>query len=128
MTHSFWQAEARSEGGKRFILDVNMSRRRGASMITLTVLNPRGDIESSLLVSPAARLNNLAGKNIGILFNGKPGGKMLLPYVEEVLKRRFCDIELQTWNVPFAQAQNAKLPALKELAAYADGVIALLGD
>lgn len=97
-------------------------------MVKLTVLNPRGKIEDIPLVSPAPRLADLAGKKIGILFNGKSGGEMLLPYVEEALKKRFSGIELRRWHVPFAQPQDAKSPALKELAAYADGVIALMGD
>ena len=96
--------------------------------MTLTVLIPRGEIEDISYVPPSPRLSSLAGKKIGILNSGKPGGEMLLPYIEEALKKRVPSIKLRTWKVPYGQPQQEKMPALRELASYSDGVIALIGD
>lgn len=98
------------------------------SKVTLRVLNPRGQVDSKPQVSASRRLSDLAGKKIAILNNGKAGGDLLLPYLEEALKRRIPHLELRTWRVPFAQPPDVKEPLIKEIAAYADGVIALTGD
>ena len=98
------------------------------SKVTLNVFNPRAEFESIPQVSVSPRLDKLTGKRIGILSNGKAGGEMLLPYLEEALKKRIPDIELRMWRVGFARLPDAKEPILKEIAEYADGVIALMGD
>ncbi len=99
------------------------------SYVTVEVLNPRAEATAPPTASSAARLASLAGKKIGILDNGKPAGRgMLLPYMLEALKRRIPDVEIRTWAIPFAQPEVVKDPKIRELAEYADGVIALLGD
>ena len=98
------------------------------SKVTLRVLNPRAEVESVPQVSALPRLGNLTGKKIGILSNSKPGGEMLLPYLEEALKKRIPDVELRTWRVVFGRSPDVKEPMLKEVAGYGDGVIALMGD
>ena len=96
--------------------------------VTLKVFSPRAEVESVSQVSSSARLGDLTGKKIGILNNGKSGGEMLLPYIEEALKKRIRDIELRTWKVPFAHPPDIKKRALREIAEYSEGVIALMGD
>ena len=100
------------------------------SKVTLSVLNPRAEIEvsSTTQVSASPRLGSLIGKKIGVLFNGKASGEMLLPYLEEALKKRVPDIELRTWLVPFAELPEIKAHIIKEIVEYADGVVALMGD
>ncbi len=100
----------------------------GNEKVTLEVLNPRGKVPKISEISPSPRLSDLTGKKIGILYNGKVGGEMLLPYLEEALKKRIPDIELRRWTVPHSQLLDVKEPRLKEIAEYGDGVIALLGD
>ena len=100
----------------------------GTSKVTLRVFNPRAEVNSITQVSASPRLGNLTGKKIGILNNGKAGGEMLLPYLQEALKKRIPDIELCSWTVPFAQSLDVKEPRLKEIAEYGNGVIALIGD
>ena len=96
--------------------------------VALRVLNPKSEIRSIPQVSESPRLRDLNGKKIAILDNTKHGGEMLLPYLEEALKRRVHDVELRVWRVPFPRSQEDKDPKLKEIAEYADGVIALMGD
>ena len=101
------------------------------SKVTMRVLNPRAEIEVRTdvpQVSASPRLGNLDAKKIGILFNGKSGGEMLLPYVKEAIKNRVTDVEFRQWLVPFAEIPSVKLPVIKEVAEYSDGVIALMGD
>ena len=98
------------------------------SEVTLQVFNPRAEVESVPQISASPRLGSLAGKKIGILKNGKTGGEMLLPYLEETLKKRIRDVELRTWFVPFARPPEVKEPMLTEIAEYGDGAIALMGD
>ena len=98
------------------------------SKVTLRVLNPRGEVESIPQVSASPRLSDLTGKKIGILKNGKSGAEMLLPYLEKALKKGIHDVEFRTWLVSLARPPEVKEPILKEIAEYADGVIALIGD
>ncbi len=49
---------------------------------------PRGAIES------AARSGDLRGKIVGLLWNGKPGGELLLDEVGRNLTERFPDVGL----------------------------------
>jgi len=98
------------------------------SRVMLTVFNPRAELKSIPQVSISPRLGKLTGKKIGILNNSKAGGEMLLPYLEEALKKCVPDVELRTWRVLFAHSQDGKEPKLREIAEYADGVIALTGD
>ena len=100
----------------------------GVSKVSLKVFNPRGELESIPQVSISPRLSKLTGKKIGILNNSKAGGEMLLPYLEEALQKRVPDVELRTWRVLFANSQDAKDLKLREIAEYADGVVALTGD
>lgn len=57
--------------------------------IKLEALNPRGEIEPPPTLVPAARVTDLAGKKIGIYWNGKQGGPNFWDVVEELLKKRF---------------------------------------
>ncbi len=96
--------------------------------VTLKVLNPRAQIGAVPTVSASPRLGDLTGKKIAIIRNGKSGGDMLLPYVEEALKRQIARVQTRTWLVPVAQREDLREPVLKEIAADCDGVVALIGD
>lgn len=98
------------------------------SKMTLKVMNPRGEAEAIKKVALSPRLPSLQGRKIGILQNTKPGGDMLLPYVQDALKARFPGIEFRKWTVPHHMLPDEKTQALKEIVAYSDGVIALIGD
>ncbi len=96
--------------------------------VELKVLNPRSEVKNPPDTSGSHQLGGLAGKKIGVLWNGKGMGEILLPFVEKALKSRIGDVEFRTWLVPFADSTEAKEPRLREIVGYSDGVIALMGD
>ena len=96
--------------------------------ITLEVLNPVGALPPTQEQSLAPRLSDLRGAHIAILNNIKPGADMLQPYLEQELTQRNSNIEVKAWRVPFHTPQDLKDPMLAEIAQYADGAIALVGD
>ena len=60
-------------------------------MAQLEVLNPVAEAEEKN-IPPAIRLEDLAGKRVGLYWNIKSGGDAALDRVEEILKERFPDI------------------------------------
>ena len=57
--------------------------------LQLEVLNPRGEIEPQKTFAPAPRVKDLAGKRVGMYWNGKPGIDNFFTAFEELLKNRF---------------------------------------
>jgi hypothetical protein len=98
-----------------------------AGTVSIKVLDPRGELFSTPASPINARLKTLEGKKIGILNNTKPGADYFLPYLMQVLKESYPTIEFKVWNISYNLYPN-KARDLKELAAWSDGVIGLLGD
>ena len=96
-------------------------------LITLNVLNPRGDIKVAK-TSTSTRLSSLDGKKIGILENNKPGALMLLPFLVEGIKNRVSDVDIRVWKIPRHWSDEEKKPLLKGISEYADAVIGLMGE
>jgi hypothetical protein len=96
--------------------------------VILKVLSPRGVIKDVDDVRSVGGLASLEGKKVGILDNTKSGGNELLPFVKEAISNKIKNVEMKTWKVPFGLSQEIKDPRLREIADYADGVIALMGD
>ena len=59
--------------------------------VTLHLLNPRGEIEPPPVFTPAPRLNDLAGKKIGLYSNGKQGVDNFYTVIEELIKQKYPD-------------------------------------
>ena len=55
--------------------------------VTLKVLNPRGILTRMTGIPISRRLGDLNSKKIGVLNNTKSVAEMLLPYLEEALKK-----------------------------------------
>jgi hypothetical protein len=62
----------------------------------LQVLNPVANVKRAK-VELASRLQGLSGKTIGLYWNGKPGGKILLEYTAELLKQRYSGITFRDY-------------------------------
>ena len=60
-----------------------------STRVEMEVLNPRGVIESSPTRSPAPRVDNLAGKTVGLYSNGKDGMDNFYTVFTELLKNKF---------------------------------------
>jgi hypothetical protein len=98
-----------------------------AGQIELKVLDPRAELLSAPAAPINTRLKTLEGKKIGILNNTKPGADSFQPYLMQVLKEAYPTVEFKVWNISYNDYPN-KANELKELAAWSDGVIGLLGD
>lgn len=57
--------------------------------VELTLLNPRGVIESKPVSAPSPRVTDLAGKRIGLYWNSKPGLDNFYKVFEELLKKKY---------------------------------------
>jgi hypothetical protein len=90
--------------------------------VTLTVLNPRGEITPPPLAAPSPRISDLASKKIAIYWNGKEGGDNFWSNVEALIKRKLPNTTVLRYNGPFdlGDAQAAKIA--KETDAFLYGV------
>jgi hypothetical protein len=56
--------------------------------VTLTVMNPRGEIGLPPIIPPSARIPDLIGWKIAIYWNGKAGGDNFWTNVESLVKQK----------------------------------------
>jgi hypothetical protein len=56
--------------------------------VTLEVMNPRGEIPTLPVTGIMPRINELAGKKIALVDNGKAGADYFLDAIEETLKKQ----------------------------------------
>jgi hypothetical protein len=94
-------------------------------METITVLDPTGKAGSKEF--PAApRPGGLDGRVLGVLWNGKPNGDILLERVRAALAGRYR-LKAMLWRKKPAVDLPAG-PLLAELAAEADFIVNGIGD
>ena len=98
-----------------------------AAGVTLKVLDPRAERWTPPAKPIQPRLSTLDGKKIAIINNTKPGAAYIKPYIEKVLKEKFPNVEFKEYMISYNAYPN-KSSDLKEVAAWADGVIGMLGD
>ncbi len=94
--------------------------------VELEVLNPEGRIlEKGTKLAP--RLASLDGKRIGMVWNGKPNGDVLLKEVGKLLKERFPTAEIVSHRVSYS---GRKLPPgeIKAVAKDIDAGVFASGD
>ncbi len=96
----------------------------GSVPVTLEVMNPRGDLAPRPVLEPAARVKDIAGKKIGIYWNGKAGADNLLDVVAELLKERFPSSTILRYDGPL-DAGDARAAAM---CSEADVVVYGVGD
>jgi hypothetical protein len=60
-----------------------------SAKVEIEVLNPRGEIEAIPVFAPNSRVADLAGKRVGLYWNGKPGIDNFYAVFEELLKKRY---------------------------------------
>ncbi|MFC2069185.1 hypothetical protein ACFLTP_09315 [Chloroflexota bacterium] len=93
--------------------------------VVLKVLNPAGEAKVHKKAS-ATRFDSLDGKRLGLVYNRKPRGDVLLARTAELLKTRFKDIDV-TWF----DRECCKPPSEAYIEAAAKGsdvVVAAAGD
>ncbi len=93
-----------------------------AATVTLTVLDPRGEITPPPISAPAARVADLTGKKIAIYWNGKAGGDNLWDNIEALLKERLPSANVLRYDGPFDLGDAQAAEIAKEADAFFYGV------
>ncbi len=97
------------------------------SQVTLTVMNPRADLQRPAPIPLAPRLRALEGKRIGLINNTKENAMLLQPELEKALREMLPSAKLKSGSLSYRPFEN-KDRALEELAKNSDGMILLFGD
>jgi hypothetical protein len=91
---------------------------------TLEVMNPRGEIAPPATIRPAPRLIDLAGKTIGLYWNGKAGADKLLDVFEILLQERFPTARVRRYEGPLDVGETLAA----DLCGQADTFVYGVGD
>jgi hypothetical protein len=90
--------------------------------VTLEVLNPRGEIEPPPTLAPKARVTDLAGKRVGLYWNGKVGTDVFFDTVETLLKEKFSTIKVLRYVGAFDPGDALAAKMAKEVDTVINGV------
>lgn len=97
-------------------------------MANLEVLNPVAE-KPKRKFDIAPRLGDLKGKTIGLYWNAKPGGNILLDHTGQLLKEKIEGIRLRGYNAVgssgTAYASQADLEAMSK---ECDGIVGTSAD
>ena len=93
-----------------------------AEALTLEVLNPRGEIKPPPTLAPSPRVTDLAGKRVGIYWNGKSGGNNFWDVAEELLKEKFPTATILRFKGPFDLGDKVAETLAKEVDIFIYGV------
>lgn len=92
----------------------------------MIVLDPRLE-RSSRIVAAAPRLESLADKRLGILWNNRLGGDRLLKHVGDVLKEKYGLRDVYFTKKTFV-GNAAPAEIIDDLVAKVDAVVVGVGD
>jgi hypothetical protein len=92
------------------------------AQVKLEVLNPRGEIEPPPTLAPAPRVTDLAGKKIGIYWNGKQGGNNFWDVAEELLREKLPTATILRFRGPFDLGERLAGTLAKEVDTFIYGV------
>ena len=93
-----------------------------AAQISLELVNPRGEIEPPATLAPTARVTDLAGKRVGLYWNGKVGTNVFFDTVEEMLKEKFPTIKVSRYAGAFDLGDALAGKIAKEVDTVINGV------
>jgi hypothetical protein len=93
-----------------------------AAQVSLELLNPRGEIKPPPTFAPTPRVADLAGKKIGIYWNGKSGGNNFWDVAEELLKEKFPTATILRYKGPFDLGEKVAGTLAKEVDIFIYGV------
>lgn len=93
-----------------------------AASVTLEVLNPRGEIKPPPTLAPVPRIADLAGKKIGIYWNGKMGGNNFWDAIEQLLKEKYPTATTVRYSGPFIPGDSLATKMVKECDTFIYGV------
>ncbi len=93
-----------------------------AGSVTFKVLNPRGEIEPPPTLIPTPRVTELAGKRVGLYWNGKGGTAVFFDTVEKLLKEKFPTVMVLRYTGAFDPGDKLAAKMAKECDTFIDGV------
>ena len=105
-----------------WMLCLPMSESSSAAEVSLTVLNPRGEITLPPVAAPSARIDDLAGKKIGLYWNEKPGGNHFWNGIEELLKKKLPETTVLRYSGAFDLGDQLAAKMAAETDAFLYGV------
>lgn len=91
-------------------------------MVEISILNPVADVKTKAEFKPAPKLSDLNGKRIGLFWNGKSGGDVVLSQTAELLKKRYNGIIFKNYAGKYTPRKLAPEQA-DEIARECDAVI-----
>ncbi len=93
-----------------------------APRVSLTVMNPRAEIATPPVQAPQPRISDLAGKKIGIYWNGKAGGNHFWNVIEQLLKQKFPKTTIVRYDGPYEVSDKVAQEIASEIDAFFYGV------
>jgi hypothetical protein len=93
-----------------------------AAEAKLQVLNPRGEITLPPVSAPSGRVADLAGKKIGLYWNGKAGGNHFWNGIEQLLKEKLPSTTVLRYEGAFDLGDALAAKMAKETDAFLYGV------
>jgi hypothetical protein len=88
----------------------------------LQVLNPRGEIALPPVSAPSGRVADLAGKKIGLYWNGKSGGNHFWNGIERLLKEKLPNTTVVRYEGAFDLGDSMAAKVAAETDAFLYGV------
>lgn len=97
-------------------------------MVKMEVLNPVAE-KPKRKHDLAPRLGDLRGKTIGLYWNAKPGGNVLLERTGQLLKQKVEGIRLKRYNAAGSSGTAyASLEDFEKMSKECDGVVGTSAD
>ena len=93
-----------------------------APAVTLTVLNPRGEIAPPPIFVPQPRIADLSGKKIGIYWNGKAGGNYFWNVIEPLMKEKIPNVTILRYDGAYDIGDALAAKMAREVDAFLYGV------
>lgn len=103
----------------------------GANAGSYEVLSPWSEAEPVPLKGLSPRLDNLAGKKLGLLCNNKRAAPVILDVTEKILKERYPDSEISMFHSRTFSVSALEQDRQQEFDDWikgVDAVIAAVGD
>ena len=98
---------------------------------TYEVLSPWAAADPISLKGLSSRLEDLAGKKIGLLCNNKRAAPLILDVAEKILRERYPDVEISTFHArtfSVSALERDRKGEFDDWVKGVDAVIAAVGD